>query len=171
MYKLNSSDPDKMYCKEKQENTRSSPLKLRQELLFSFIYFIFFYLFCKAFSVTRQTIPQAVCVKQEVEPWSWKFLLYKGKCRAGSHLVVITGEAAAFHGAGIVVAFVVELAHGSGVVDVVHDGRKTTSQRDQRVAATVDTNTHTTLRRVLAVSQQGAAKEQLSVAVRLPSLQ
>lgn len=78
------------------------------------------------------------------------------KSISSSHLVSITSEAAAFHGAGVEVALVVELKAGQTRVQLVQDWRKATTQGQQLSASTVEANAHGTLEREAApVTQKG----------------
>lgn len=85
-----------------------------------------------------------------VSPWRW---------RASTHLVFVSGEAAALHGAGVEVALVVELEAGQARVQLVQDGRQAAAEGQQLSAGAVEADAHGALQGdAAAVAQQRADK-------------
>ena len=72
----------------------------------------------------------------------------KYQSRFVSYLVTITGEATALHCARVVVASMVEIADSPSRVDVVEDGRETTTQTDHTSSVATYLNTHALLLRL-----------------------
>lgn len=78
-----------------------------------------------------------------------------------THLVSVSGEAAALHGAGVEVALVVELEAGQAGVQLVQDGRQAAPQGQQLRAGAVEADAHGALQRHAAsVTQQRAEGNQ-----------
>lgn len=73
------------------------------------------------------------------------------------HLVSVSGEAAALHGAGVEVALVVKLEAGQARVQLVEHGGQPPAQGQQLGARAVEAHAHGTLQRQTpTVPQQGA---------------
>lgn len=60
-------------------------------------------------------------------------------------LILVPGEAAALHGAGVEVALVIELEAGEAGVQLVEDGWQAASQGQQLGAGAVEANAHCAL--------------------------
>lgn len=76
-----------------------------------------------------------------------------------TNLIFVPSEAAAFHGAGVEVALVVELEAGQAGVQLVEDGRQAATQCQQLGACAVEANTHGALQgHAASVTQQGAER-------------
>ena len=72
-----------------------------------------------------------------------------------THLIFVPGEAAAFHGAGVEVALVVELEAGQAGVQLVEDGRQAAAQCQQLGARAVEANAHGALQgHAASITQQ-----------------
>lgn len=78
-----------------------------------------------------------------------------------THLILVPGEAAAFHGAGVEVALVVELEAGQARVQLVEDGRQAAAQRQQLGAGAVEADAHGALQgHAAAVPEQRAGRRE-----------
>ena len=76
-------------------------------------------------------------------------------CDPTTNLIFVPGEAAAFHGAGVEVALVVELEAGQARVQLVKDGRQAAPKCQQLSAGAVEANTHGALQgHAASVTQQ-----------------
>lgn len=74
-----------------------------------------------------------------------------------THLISVSSEAAALHGAGVEVALVVELEAGQAGLQLVEDGRQAAPQGQQLSACAVEANAHGALQgHDASVTQQGA---------------
>lgn len=72
-----------------------------------------------------------------------------------THLVFVSGEAAALHGAGVEVALVVELEARQARVQFVQDGRQAAAEGQQLSAGAVEADAHGALQGdAAAVAQQ-----------------
>lgn len=76
-----------------------------------------------------------------------------------THLVPVARKAAAFHGAGVEVALVVELEAGQAGVQLVEDGRQAAPQSQELRARAVEADAHGALQgHAATVAQQRAAR-------------
>ena len=73
------------------------------------------------------------------------------------YLVLVPSEADTLHGAGVVVAAVVELAHGLVAMETVEDGREASTEGDDLITQLVEADTHTALlNQASSIPQQAA---------------
>lgn len=77
-----------------------------------------------------------------------------------THLVSVSSEAAALHGAGVEVALVVKLEARQARVQLVQDGRQAAPQSQQLRSGAVEANAHGALQgHASPVTQQGAGRK------------